>query len=273
MEHEYYLERFSGVGRLYGERQLEMLAQSHFMVVGVGGVGSWSAEALARSGVGHITLIDDDDISASNMNRQLHTLDSTVGRPKVAVLAERLAEINRHLCCQIQQQRMTISNIGEFLPLLTEESRSEKRVDGVIDAVDAIAVKAALIYHCRRNKIAVITSGAAGGVVDPRQITLADLSRTENDPLAAKVRALLRREYGFSSNPKRRFGVECVYSTESCRYPTAEGGVSHARPGVAGLSLDCSLGYGASVAITAIFGMMAAGRLLHRFLERAEVRA
>ena len=235
-------ERFSALSRVYGDAGLKQLSESHFCVVGIGGVGSWIAESLARSAAGHITLIDGDTIARSNTNRQLHTLESEIGRPKVEVMAERIQQINPDCHCTPLMQHLDRENIRELL---------ERGYDCVIDAIDGIAIKAQMIYHCKRNKIRIVTTGGAGGLLDPTQVTIRDLAKTHNDPLAAKVRSELRRNYNFSRNPKRSFGIPCVYSTEQQRYPSQEGGVSYCKPGVPGLSLDCAFGYGSSVAVTA----------------------
>jgi len=255
---EYYASQFGGIARLYGEEAAEKIRRAHVCVVGIGGVGSWSVEALARSGVGKITLIDHDEIAASNMNRQLHTLHSTIGQSKVAVLAQRVADINAE--CQV-------NSIEDLITLDTLEKYITTEFDVVIDAIDIIKFKAAMIHHCSRNKIPIVTTGGAGGMIDPTRIEVADLSRTTNDPLAAKVRSQLRRLHGFSRNPKRKFGIECVYSAEQPRYPQADGTISHQKPGVSGLSLDCAFGYGAATHITATFGFVAAAQAINRVIK------
>jgi tRNA A37 threonylcarbamoyladenosine dehydratase len=256
---EYYQSRFGGIARLYGAEAATKIHHAHVCVVGVGGVGSWCVEALARSGVGRITLIDHDEIAASNMNRQLHTLQSTIGQSKVATLAARVADINAECLVTPVEDLLNLENLPQYIT---------NDFDVVIDAIDIIKFKAALLHHCSRNKIAVVTTGGAGGMVDPTRIEVADLSRTTNDPLAAKVRSQLRRQYGFSTNPKRKFGIECVYSTEQPRYPKADGSVSHEKPGVAGLSLDCALGYGAVTHVTATFGFVAVARAIERVIKQ-----
>lgn len=252
-----YSEAFAGVERLYGHQAQEKIHSAHILLVGVGGVGSWCAEALVRSGIGALSLLDHDDIALSNMNRQLHTLESTLGESKVGVLKERLLQIN---------PQCRINAVDDLLTQANLESHIHGEVDLVIDAIDAVSVKAALIHHCKREKMAIITTGGAGGLIDPTRIEVIDLSRTSQDPLAAKVRSRLRHQYGFSRNPKRRFGVECVYSLEQPRYPDGEGGVSHEKPGVKGLTLDCSLGYGAATMVTASFGFTAAARAIARLI-------
>jgi len=251
--------RFAAVRRLYGAAGTRVIRDLAICVVGLGGVGSWAAEALARSGVRRLRLIDPDDVALSNVNRQLHALDGTVGRSKVAVMAERIAAI--HPDCVVEA-------LDEPLTPATLERHLGDGLDGVVDAIDVIRFKAALIQFCRRRKIAVITTGGAGGLTDPTAVATADLSRTWNDPLAAKVRSRLRSEFGWTKNPKRRFGVECVFSTEQPLYPRPDGSVSHRKPGVHGKTLDCDSGYGSVVTVTACFGMVAAARLLNRAVKR-----
>jgi tRNA A37 threonylcarbamoyladenosine dehydratase len=254
-----YSERFGGIARLYGAAGAEVLRQAHICVVGVGGVGSWAVEALARTGVGAITLIDHDDISATNMNRQLHTLSSTIGRPKVGEMAARVMAINPECQCHAVDDLLTETTLEKYL---------SREFDYVIDAIDSIRHKAAMIYYCRRNKIPIITTGGAGGLSDPTSIQIIDLSRTYNDPLASKVRSKLRSQYGFSKNPKRRFGVECVFSPQQHHYPKADGTVCPRKPGVKGVTLDCNLGYGSATMITASFGFAAVARVVNKLIEK-----
>lgn len=254
-----YSVRFGGIKRLYGTAAVRILKSMHVCVVGVGGVGSWAAEALARTGVGGITLIDHDDVSVTNMNRQLHTLSENIGRPKVEVMRERVLSINPECRCGIVDDLITQATLAKYL---------SREYDFVIDAIDAVRIKAAMIHHCCRNKIPIITTGGAGGLVDPTQVAVADLSRTYNDPLAAKVRSWLRYAHGFSKNPKRRFGVECVYSTEQPLYPKPDGTVSHEKPGVHGATLDCQFGYGSSSCVTSVFGFVAAARAINKTLKK-----
>ena len=248
------LERFSALSRIYGPRALAKLQDMQVCVVGIGGVGSWSAESLARSSVGSITLIDNDDIAMSNINRQIHALQSTIDRSKVEVMAERIQQINPTCECNAIDDLLVSNNLSKYI-------RDE--FDYVIDAIDNVRFKADLIYFCKRNRIPVISTGGAGGSTDPTAIQVSDLSKTWNDPLAAKVRSRLRSQYGWTKNPKRRFGVECVFSTEQPLYPQADGTIGHAKPGVKGVSLDCTMGYGSAAYVTAAFGMIAASRVIN----------
>ncbi|WP_069384415.1 tRNA cyclic N6-threonylcarbamoyladenosine(37) synthase TcdA [Halomonas caseinilytica] len=253
--------RFGGIQRLYGTRAAARFRQAHVVVAGVGGVGSWAVEALARSGIGRLTLIDLDDVCVSNVNRQLHALDGTIGRPKVEVLAERCRAIQPGIEVIADTAFITPGNLAERLP---------EDADHVIDAIDSVVAKAALIAWCKRRKLPITVTGAAGGQTDPTRIRTADLTRTEHDPLLAKVRARLRRDHGFSRNPRRRFSVECVYSDEQLVYPDAEGEVCHTKPG-AGEStrLDCASGFGAATFVTGSFGFVAASRVLARLARDA----
>lgn len=255
-------ERFGGTQRLYGVRSTEWLSQAHFVVIGIGGVGSWAAEALARTAVGRLTLIDLDDVCVTNTNRQIHAMTETVGQMKVDVMADRIRSINPD--CQVQTKHafLTVDNIADHL---------DDAVDGVIDAIDSLKPKAALIAYCRRHKIPLVTTGGAGGQTDPTQIQVADLSRTRHDPLAAKTRQRLRKMYGFPAADKGKFGVDCVFSTEQLVYPQADGGVCATKPGAGNSTrLDCASGFGASVMVTASFGMTAAAHLVERWLKRKE---
>ncbi len=249
-------QRFGGTARLYSQSSLEILSTSHVCVIGIGGVGSWSAEALARSGVGRITLIDLDDVCLTNTNRQIHALTETVGEPKVTIMAQRIRQINPD--CQVDaiEDFVTAENVRDCI---------SNTFDAVIEATDSIRAKAAIIYCCKRSKIPVVTVGGAGGQIDPGQITKGDLARTIQDPLAAKLRNELRRNYGFSKNTARRFGVECIYSTEQLRYPQPDGSVCFNKSAMEnGTRLDCAGGFGASVMVTATFGMMAAASVVNK---------
>lgn len=253
-----FTQRFAGIARLYGEQGLANFRCAHVAVIGLGGVGSWVAEALARSGIGELTLIDQDDICQSNINRQIHALSDSVGQSKVTVMAERVRQIQPE--CLVHEQIEFINR--ENVELLLDPS-----LDYVVDAIDSVADKAALITACKRVGIPVICVGGAGGQLDPLQVTVADLSKTHNDPLAAKLRSLLRRHYGFSRN--RKMAVECVYSTEQLRYPQGDGTVALSRPPTPQPGrLDCAGGFGATSVVTATFAMVAAARVLAQLAEQ-----
>ena len=248
-----YEEKFGSLSRLYGDEIMAVLREAHICIIGIGGVGSWAAEALARTGIGEITLVDADTIHNSNMNRQIHTLASTIGQTKVEVMKQRILDINPDCLCHIIEAHLDADSARPIL---------ERGYDCVIDAIDSLKTKAAIIYCCRRNKIPIVATGGAGGLTDPTKIEVADLSRTWNDPLAAKVRSELRCNYGFTRNKKYTFGIPCVYSTEQQRYPDKDGKIGYAKPSVAGLSLDCNYGYGSSVMVTATFGFTAVSKAI-----------
>jgi tRNA A37 threonylcarbamoyladenosine dehydratase len=240
--------RFGGIERLYGTGALARLQRRKVAVVGVGGVGSWAAEALARSGVGGLRLIDLDVVAESNCNRQVHALSSTLGRAKVDAMAERLADINPLLSCEPIDDFLTPENCAALVA----------DMDAVIDAVDAVRAKAALAAQCRAKGIFLVMTGAAGGKRDPARIEVADLTQALQDPLLAKTRALLRREYGFPRG-RARFGVPAVFSSE----PMRRDAPCDARAGLA-----CA-GYGSSVMMTAAMGLIAAERVVARLVQEA----
>ncbi|MAY43331.1 MULTISPECIES: tRNA cyclic N6-threonylcarbamoyladenosine(37) synthase TcdA [unclassified Neptuniibacter] len=253
--------RFGGTRRLYGNDVVDMFNQSHICVIGIGGVGSWVAEALARTAIGTITLIDLDDICITNTNRQIHAVSGNIGRSKTEAMAERIRLINPDCVVNEIDDFITIENIPE---LITSD------FDYVIDAIDSVKEKAALISHCNYRKIPIITVGGAGGQTDPTKIDICDLAKTSHDPLAAKVRSFLRRHYQFSKSG-RRFSVDCVYSTEQLVYPQPDGSVCANKSQMdGGTRLDCASGFGASTCVTATFGFAAVARVLEKMKLRWE---
>ncbi|MFA6313665.1 MAG: tRNA cyclic N6-threonylcarbamoyladenosine(37) synthase TcdA [Sterolibacterium sp.] len=251
--------RFGGIARLYGAPALARLAAAHVCVIGIGGVGSWAAEALARSAVGRITLIDLDHVAESNTNRQIHALDGEFGKAKVQAMASRIRAINPACVVTCIEEFVVAENVAALLP----------PCDAVLDAIDNVRAKAALIAHCRSVGIGIVTTGAAGGRCDPTRIQVADLARTEQDALASKLRARLRKEYGFTRDLKKKFGVECVFSVEPIVRLEADGpacDVDEAPGDNASLQgLNCA-GYGSAVTVTAAFGFTAAARVLDRLI-------
>ena len=245
-------QRFGGIGRLYTPEGLAKLRQSHICVIGIGGVGSWAVEALARSGIGKITMIDMDDICVTNINRQIHALTSTVATLKTEAMKTRIAEINPECQVEIIDDFISPDNLADYL---------NRGYDYVIDAIDSVKTKAALIAYCKRNKISLITTGGAGGQTDPSQIQITDLSKTIQDPLASKVRSLLRKEYHFSQNPKRKFGVDCVFSTQSLIFPKMGEGCEISA------TMNCANGFGAVTIVTATFAFFAVGRVIDKLLQ------
>lgn len=249
-------ERFAGIDRLYGQGTVEKYAGSRVAVVGMGGVGSWVVEALARSAVGHLTLIDADEICVSNTNRQLPALQGQYGRNKSAAMADRCRAINPLIEVEAVPSFLTASNLQELL---------DRNFDLVLDACDSFRSKVEMIAWCRRRKLPIVVSGSAGGRTDPTQIRLRDLSRTEHDALLALIRKKLRSEFNFPKNPERYFGVQAVYSLENVKYPQADGSVCGMRPPLgpdAALKLDCGAGLGAATHITGAFAFAMVGKAL-----------
>ena len=242
--------RFAGVGRLYGAGALQRFSSAHVCVVGIGGVGSWAAEALARSAVGRITLIDLDMVAESNVNRQIHALGDAFGKAKTSAMAERILAINP--ICQV-------SEIEDFVSLENLDLLLGQGFDYVIDAIDQVRTKAAMIDWCTKNAVPLITAGGAGGQIDPTRIAITDLAQTIQDPLLAKVRSLLRKDYGFTRDLKKKFGVPAVYSSEPVQHPEIGASCDDLTPSG---GLGCA-GYGSSVCVTAPFGLFAAGFVLN----------
>jgi len=251
-----YQKRFGGISRLYGDDCAQRLTASHVAIIGVGGVGSWVAESLARTGIGQMTLIDLDEISESNINRQSHALTETLGRSKTAVMKERIISINPD--CKVYE-------IAEYVEYENLEECMSLEYDYVIDAIDSAAIKAAMINWCKRNKIPIITIGGAGGKIDPTKIQIGDLNKTKNDPLLAKVRSQLRAYHGFTRNPKKNYKVDAVYSIEQVRYPNGSGGTTFEKPGDSN-SLDCTQGFGSITHLTGSFAYVGVAKVLDKLL-------
>ena len=251
-------QRFGGVSRVYGQQTLNHFQQLHIVIAGLGGVGSWAVEALARTGIGKLTLIDLDDVCTTNINRQLPATDDTIGQLKTEVLAQRVKSINPNCEVKVIDDFLLPENFEEYLT----------GADAVLDAIDSVNTKAALVAWCKRRKLRLVVCGGAGGQIDPGMIRVGDLAKAKQDPLLAKVRSQLRRDYGFSKNPKRKWGVDCVYSEEQLRYPVIsgelEGEVTLQKPGSGSMRMDCSSGFGAAMVVTCSFAMQATATLLKR---------
>ncbi|BDH44758.1 tRNA cyclic N6-threonylcarbamoyladenosine(37) synthase TcdA [Salmonella enterica subsp. enterica serovar Choleraesuis] len=254
-------QRFGGTARLYGQNALELFAQAHVCVVGIGGVGSWAAEALARTGIGAITLIDMDDVCVTNTNRQIHALSPNVGQSKAEVMAERITAINPECRVTVVDDFVTADNVASML---------DQGFSYVIDAIDSVRPKAALIAWCRRNKVPLVTTGGAGGQIDPTQIQVADLAKTIQDPLAAKLRERLKSDFGVVKNSKGKLGVDCVFSTEALVYPQLDGTVCSSKSTADGPKrMDCASGFGAATMVTASFGFIAVSHALKKMMAKA----
>jgi tRNA A37 threonylcarbamoyladenosine dehydratase len=259
--------RFGGIARLYGPHALAAFERAHVAVIGIGGVGSWVAEALARSAVGALTLIDLDNVAESNTNRQIHALDGNYGKPKVDAMAERIALIDR--ACDVRR-------IEDFVEPGNFDALLGGRFDYVVDAIDSVRTKTALIAWCVNQGQPLVTVGGAGGQLDPTRIRIDDLALTIQDPLLSKVRAQLRKQHGFPRGPKAKFKVSAVYSDEPLIYPEAavcdmDDVAQHldTSPGHAGpVGLNCA-GFGSSVCVTASFGFAAAAHVLRALAKAA----
>jgi tRNA A37 threonylcarbamoyladenosine dehydratase len=248
--------RFGGIARLYGHAALARFRSAHVCVIGVGGVGSWVVEALARSAIGRITMIDLDNVAESNINRQIHALSDTLGKAKVTALAERIAQINPF--CRVTEIEDFVSedNLDEMI--------GSCAYDYVIDAIDNVRAKTALIAYCRDKGIKLITIGGAGGQIDPTKIEIRDLSRTEQEPLLAKVRKRLRAQHGFPRGTKNKFGIDAVFSTEPLRFPETADACVLAGDETEGITgLNCA-GFGSAMTVTASFGLVAAAQVLRK---------
>jgi tRNA A37 threonylcarbamoyladenosine dehydratase len=253
-----FARRFGGIARLYGERALERFRAAHVCVIGVGGVGSWVVEALARSAIGQLTLIDLDNVAESNINRQIQALSSTVGMPKIEALQARIAQINPFCKVTLVEDFIDENNLGQMI--------GEGRFDYVVDAIDSVKAKAALIAWCRERAIPLVTIGGAGGQVDPTKIEVRDLARTEQEPLLKKVRKILRARYGFARGEKNKYHIDAVFSMEPLRYPDSGDACEIDANSITGL--NCA-GFGSSMVVTATFGMVAAGHLLRKLADAA----
>ncbi|ALD01829.1 NAD(P)-binding enzyme [Acinetobacter sp. TTH0-4] len=248
LQDDEYERRFAGVEKIYGDEAFRQYEHSHVMVIGIGGVGSWAVEALARTGIAELTLVDMDVIAASNINRQLPALSSTLGREKIEVMAERCLSINPRIRINMVDDYLTADNVKELL---------SNPPDVVLDCIDDVKAKLALMLHCRFNKIPLIVSGGAGGKLDPLKIRVADLSKTEQDPMLAKLRSQLRSK-GICKKPKDKFGITCVYSVDN---PFSSADVC------ASAGLRCG-GYGSAVVVTSSFAMIAVSEVLKKLASK-----
>ena len=238
-------QRFGGTARLYGEKALQLFADAHICVVGIGGVGSWAAEALARTGIGAITLIDMDDVCVTNTNRQIHALRDNVGLAKAEVMAERIRQINPECRVTVVDDFVTPDNVAQYMSV---------GYSYVIDAIDSVRPKAALIAYCRRNKIPLVTTGGAGGQIDPTQIQVTDL----------------KSDFGVVKNSKGKLGVDCVFSTEALVYPQSDGTVCAMKATAEGPKrMDCASGFGTATMVTATFGFVAVSHALKKMMAKA----
>lgn len=261
---EQYERRFRGTQTLYGAPAIDTFAAAHVYVIGVGGVGSWAAEALARTAVGTITLIDLDVLVASNVNRQLPALDSTFGQSKIAAMASRMREINPKVTLNLVDDFLTVDNVETLLPSRQQakDAIAQGKPIVILDCVDDMNAKLAIALHCRFNKLKLVCAGGAGGKIDPTQIKVSDLRESYQDPLLAKLRNKLRHEKGINSALKEKFGIKCVYSTEPPRVDKScqTGG------------LHCG-GYGSAVVVTSVVAMMMVSEALQLLIKQANTKS
>ena len=257
--------RFDRIGRLVGDRNMAVLAGSHVMVLGLGGVGSWAAEALARSGIGTITLVDFDDVCITNFNRQLHALEGLVGAPKAKVMADRLSQINPAATIHVQPLFYNTEHHARIF---------EQRPDYVVDAIDAVTCKCRLLTYCRAEGIPVVSATGSGGRLDPGRVEVADLALTDVDPLARTLRKLLRRDFGFPA--EGLFGIPTVFSKELPTMPYAlaydgDEGVRCVCPRGSSPYLKCeerNLIMGTAAFVTGAFGLQCAAVVVRGLMER-----
>lgn len=248
-----YLRRFGAVGRLLGRAALERLAAAHVCVIGLGGVGSWTVEALARSGVGALTIVDLDEVCVTNVNRQLPALTDTIGRPKAVVLGERVLGINP--ACRVEP-------VVEFFTKESFERILAPRYDFVVDATDSLQHKLLALWQCRERGLPALTVGASAGKRDGTRVKVADLGDAENDALLRYVRKRLRERHAFPRGEGAQFGVRCAYSPERPVYPWADGSVCATQEPGAPTELNCDNGLGSATFVTGAFGFAAAGEVV-----------
>jgi tRNA A37 threonylcarbamoyladenosine dehydratase len=254
---DHYNSRFSGIRRLFTPPGQEKLRRAHVCVIGLGGVGSWAVEALARSGIGQLTLVDLDDVCIGNVNRQLHALDGEFGKPKVEVMAGRVRSINPD--CQVHP-------IHAFFLKSNADQILQTRFDFVLDAIDSPARKCLLIARCREHSVPIITVGASAGRRDPTAVEVVDLAFSSHDRLLQEVRKKLRTRHGFPRGEKP-FGVECVVSREPVRRPQMELEPAETQKDEPDLRLDCDTGFGTASFVTGAFGLVAASRIARAIAE------
>lgn len=256
----FYQRSFSGLERLYGENALTVFSQTHAMVIGIGGVGSWAAESLARTAIGEITLIDLDNISISNINRQLPALSNTIGMAKVDVMKSRILAINPICKVNVIEDFITNDNIQDYINNTT---------DVVIDCIDQVNEKAAIAAYCKRNKIKLVVTGGAGGKTDITQITSSDLGKTYHDPLLAKMRSKLKQNHQLVPNKKGRFDIACVFSSEQSKYIDASGNITQQKPkDTTNSGLNCHHGMGSLMAMTASLGLAATSLVFTKLMAK-----
>jgi len=247
--------RFGGIARLYGTENFKKVSNSKILIIGIGGVGSWVAESLARSGVSDLTLVDLDDVCVTNINRQIHALNTTVGQFKVDVMKERILNINPYCKVTTHQCFLSLKSIDEVFV---------NKFDFVIDACDDFTNKCHLIAYCRTQSIPLVVMGGAGGKTDPLLIRVSDLGDSQNDMLLARLRKKLRQDFDF---PRTKFfGIWSIWSHERAVFPTANGCLTHTPPGRA-KHMDCSEGFGSASFVTGSFAFVATSLVIKEIIK------
>lgn len=255
-----YYARFGGLARLYGTKGLEKISESSILIIGIGGVGSWVAESLARSGIGKLTLVDLDDVCVTNISRQIHATSKTIGQFKIDVMKQRIQDI--HPSCEIQTKQCYFNpkNLKDIF---------DNKYDFVIDACDDFTNKSYLIDHCRKNKIPLVVIGGAGGKTDPLQINISDLANSSNDRLLARLRKKLRQDFSFPAENEGEFGVWAIWSRQRAVYPTPDGCLTYKPPGMA-KNMDCHEGFGSASFVTGAFAFAATSLVLKKITQIEE---
>lgn len=250
---ESWNHRFGGVARLYGETAAGKLRAARVLIVGIGGVGTWIAEALARAGIGHLGFMDGDDVCITNTNRQIHAVSDTIGQAKVEAMAARARAIYPEIAVEAIAGFLTPANLDVLDPA---------RWDVVVDAIDAVPAKCLLLATCRERSISGVSCGGAGGKRDGTRVRVADLAHTVQDALLKQVRKRLRQDHGFPREETMPFGITAVYSDERPVFPWQDGTLCAAPEPGSSLRLDCASGFGTACHVTGAFGLAAAGAVL-----------
>lgn len=262
MEYSDYESRFGGIGRLFGRKALEKIKGSRILVIGIGGVGSWVAESLARTGIGAMTLVDLDDVCITNINRQILATSTSVGQFKVDVMKKRVLDIYPQ--CEVETRQC-------FFNPKNLENIFDREYDFVVDACDDFTNKCYLIDHCRKNNIPLVVMGGAGGKIDPLQIRVTDMSTSSNDRLLARLRKKLRQDFNFPREEDGDFGVWSVWSHERAVYPTATGCSTFKPPGGLAKNMDCEEGFGSASFVTGAFAFATTSLILRELTKEHRV--
>lgn len=251
-------ERFKGVSRLMPEKQFKKIQKAHVLIIGLGGVGSWVAESLARSGVGKLTIVDPDSVCVSNINRQLIAVDSTVGMSKVEAMKKRIHDIN---------SKCIVETIEDFFCEETKGEIFNKKYDFAFDGIDRLKNKILFIFSCQENGIPFLISGGAGGKIDPTKVQVADIGESYRDRLLFRIRKKLRQNFSYKKG-KNKMGIPCIFSPEETRYPSLDGEITNSKQGLGIKKLDCHGSIGSFCSTTGVFGLMAAGYITQKIMSR-----